>query len=166
MEGPVNQCAACGKTTTNWFETGQGVVCHECLLIGEAIERVDKERGAGGGVKFDGSKLRLDLIPAPVLTFDAAIFSMGAQKYDDDNWKGGMQYRRLLGAAYRHILQRCLGERLDHESHLPHLAHARWNLGAMLYYDLYPNVYGKFDDVSEECPEALALFTFKEDPNG
>ena len=153
----------CGKATTedDAFPLDDGTwICKECLLIQEAMAKYAAEPKAdGGGVKHDQSKLRFDLIPPALITYDAAIYTIGAAKYADDNWRRGMKYRRLFGACVRHMMQRCLGEVVDSESRLPHLAHARWNLGAMLYYDLNEGKYKGFDDLTDECAQALTLFS-------
>jgi hypothetical protein len=170
MSDRVVLCSKCGKTTTedDAFLIGNDDVvsywvCKECLVIQEAMAGLNyapehRDIPIEAGVKHDQSKLRVDLIPPELISYDAAIYTIGAGKYGDDNWKGGLSYRRVLGAIGRHLLQRCLGEKNDSESGLPHLAHARWNIGALLYYDLHDNKYKTFDDITTECSEALNLF--------
>jgi len=46
----------------------------------------------------------------------------------DHNWRKGMNWGRLYGSAFRHMLGWWGSERLDDESGLPHLAHAIANL--------------------------------------
>jgi hypothetical protein len=58
--------------------------------------------------------------------------AFGAQKYGDHNWRGGIKYTRLLGAAKRHIKAFNMGEDLDPESGLSHVAHAICCLGMLL----------------------------------
>ena len=52
------------------------------------------------------------------------VFAYGARKYAAHNYRLGMAWSRLLGAALRHLLAWGRGEDLDKESGLPHLAHA------------------------------------------
>lgn len=163
-------CSRCGKTTTDddafviQADTAAvNYICKECLILQEAMSSLNydsehRDTPIEAGVKHDQSKLRVDLIPPELISYDAAIYTMGAGKYGDENWKGGLSYRRILGAIGRHLLQRCLGEKNDSESGLPHLAHARWNVGALLYYDLHDSKYHTFDDITSECAEALKLF--------
>ncbi len=156
MSNRVVKCSKCEKTTTEddaFVLDGKSWICKECLIIQEAMSGLSQV-----GVKNDQSKLRVDLVPPQLIAYDAAIYTMGAAKYGDDNWKNGLAYRRVLGAAVRHVLQRCMGDRIDAESGLPHLAHARWNIGALIYYDLYPDKYATFDDMTEACAPALELF--------
>ena len=106
-----------------------------------------KAKKTEGGNKSDFGKCRYDLIPPCIITYDALVFTMGADKYADHNWTKGIKYSRLLAATFRHIFRRMLGERIDKESGLPHLAHARWGLGAMLFMD-YQSTYEAFDDIT------------------
>ena len=86
--------------------------------------------------KFDTGKYRFSLLPQDSLIDVAKVGTMGAQKYGDDNWKmgNGLEWRRLLDAHYRHLHAFVEGESTDSESQLPHLAHACWNLLALLHY--------------------------------
>ena len=86
------------------------------------------------GVKYDGSKLRYDLIPTKPIQDLAEVFTFGAQKYADRNWEKGLEWGRLYAAAHRHLAAFWSGQDLDEESALPHLAHAVWNLVALLEY--------------------------------
>lgn len=77
-------------------------------------------------VKHDGDKPRTDLLPPSSLMDTARVMGFGATKYGEDNYlRGdGLEPRRLVGAAMRHLLQHLMGEAVDAESGLPHLAHA------------------------------------------
>jgi hypothetical protein len=89
-----------------------------------------------GARKDDEGKLRYDLIPAIFMQTEAEVFTYGASKYGDNNWmEGGMGVDRLYAAAMRHIQAWKSGETNDPESGLPHMAHARWNLGAIMHFD-------------------------------
>jgi hypothetical protein len=89
-----------------------------------------------GGKKFDGGKLRMDLIPPVASRQRAATFSYGAEKYGPDNYKkhaldDGIQ--RHLAALYRHLTAWQAGEALDDESGLHHLAHAAANIDMIIW---------------------------------
>lgn len=75
------------------------------------------------GVKHDGDKPRMDLLPTVPLVEIAKVLTFGAKKYAAHNWRGGIEYSRLIGSAYRHLSAFNDGEDLDPESGLPHLAH-------------------------------------------
>ncbi len=77
------------------------------------------------GRKFDDEKPRWDLLPWRALGDVSAVLTYGARKYASDNWRYVEGWRwRYHSAALRHIAAWALGERLDPESRLPHLAHA------------------------------------------
>lgn len=88
----------------------------------------------GGGIKYDELKPRFDLIPPGPLTALAEVYSMGAAKYSARQWEHGMEWGRLYAAAQRHMNAFWAGQDLDEESALPHLAHAAWNLFALMEY--------------------------------
>lgn len=85
-----------------------------------------------GGTKYDGGKAPLSLIDPYAQMEEARVLLYGAEKYDAFNWRGGIAYSRLLDAALRHIHAFIDGEDADPESGLPHIAHARCNLGFLL----------------------------------
>lgn len=75
------------------------------------------------GMKFDGGKIRYELLPPEVLFHLAAIYTFGALKYKDDNWKtikDGL--KRGVGSLIRHVEAYRRGEYLDPDSGVPHLA--------------------------------------------
>lgn len=85
------------------------------------------------GKKFDIGKPPISLIPSEVIIGMAEVLDLGRQKYGELNWKNGLEYRRLLDAAYRHLLAFQSGIDLDEESGKSHLLHSMVNL-AFLYY--------------------------------
>jgi hypothetical protein len=77
------------------------------------------------GVKLDGEKNRLDLLPFLALQKTGEVLTHGAQKYSPDNWRKVDGWRwRYLGALLRHVFAWQLGQKRDPESGRPHLAHA------------------------------------------
>ena len=77
------------------------------------------------GVKYDGGKARMGIVPPFALESVAQVLTFGAQKYAVDNWKYVPDAKaRYIDAAGRHINTHCKGEFLDSDSNLPHLAHA------------------------------------------
>lgn len=86
------------------------------------------------GVKFDDGKTRYDLLPAYPLEMLALIYTFGARKYEDNNWRKGLRWGRVFAAVMRHLWAFWQGEDLDPESGLPHLAHAAWGLFTLMEY--------------------------------
>lgn len=76
------------------------------------------------GTKHDGGKPMMSLIDPLFLTHLAQVLTFGANKYEPNNWRGGITTSRLLDAALRHVNAFNAGEDTDPESGLSHMAHA------------------------------------------
>lgn len=79
---------------------------------------------AAGGIKFDSGKPPFDLLPWEALAEVAKVLDYGRSKYAAHNWRKGMAWGRVLGAAFRHLGAFVSGQDVDPETGLPHLAHA------------------------------------------
>ena len=79
------------------------------------------------GIKHDAGKERLDLIPPEALMEVGRVLEFGSRKYADNSWHG-IKHSRLIAASLRHIMKYQMGNDLDEESNLNHLAHAVTNL--------------------------------------
>lgn len=97
-------------------------------------EASQQEMASGKATKDDWGKLRFDLIPPIPLSELAAIYTMGAAKYNDDNWLKGMNWRRVRAAIERHLNAFDRGEDVDPESGLPHVMHAAWGCFTLSQY--------------------------------
>lgn len=86
--------------------------------------RVSPEADTAVGVKYDKDKTQLDLFPPEALEAIGQVLTYGANKYAAHNWRKGIDWSRLYGAALRHLNRWNAGEDIDPESGLPHLAHA------------------------------------------
>jgi len=77
-------------------------------------------------VKNDDNKTRMDLLPSKALDGIAKIFTFGAKKYNDYNYKNGegLDWSRPYAALMRHMIAWNDGEDLDQESGKSHLYHA------------------------------------------
>ena len=77
------------------------------------------------GVKHDGGKPRLSLLPWAAVLVVVEVLEYGAKKYAPDNWRHVPDARRrYFDAAMRHLTAWWSGERADAETGLSHLAHA------------------------------------------
>lgn len=96
-----------------------------------------------GATKYDSGKPRVGLVLggfANALMLVSKVGTMGSIKYSANGWKFVPDgYARYKDAFGRHWLYMEAGEEFDKESGLPHLAHAAWNLLAMLEYK-YGNI--------------------------
>lgn len=93
----------------------------------------------GDFMKFDASKLRMDLIPPSSITALAEVLTYGAKKYKPENWrKVDDVSKAYIGALMRHLNAYRDGEINDPESGLPHLAHAMTNIAFLIELDFKP----------------------------
>lgn len=90
------------------------------------------------GAKLDRGKNRLGLVLggfSDALVAVGQVGTYGANKYSDSGWKAVLHGEgRYMDAALRHMLAHLGGERRDPESGLEHMAHAAWNLLAVLQF--------------------------------
>ena len=97
------------------------------------------------GVKFDDSKVRLELIPPELLFAVGTILTSGAEKYEDRNWELGMKWSRVFGALMRHLWAWWGGKSptstnfafgtLDEETTHSHLWHAGCCIAFLITYE-------------------------------
>lgn len=76
------------------------------------------------GTKHDSGKPEMAYLPSYALEQVALVMGYGAKKYGGHNYLGGIAYLRLISAGLRHTFSYLRGIDLDHESGLPHWAHA------------------------------------------
>lgn len=103
-----------------------------CSLIEEAQikhvpvpDPVSKPADASGGVKHDSGKPSPTMLPVTALGLIVEVLSYGARKYSPANWMRVTPHPTRYGdAMLRHVFAWMRGEWYDHESGLPHLAHA------------------------------------------
>lgn len=68
----------------------------------------------------------------------AEVLTFGAVKYSRNNWRTGGSWCRVADSALRHALFGiAIGEVLDPESKLPHLAHIGCNVAFLLEFQAY-----------------------------
>lgn len=75
-------------------------------------------------VKQDADKIRLELVSAEALEELGRVLTFGAKKYAEHNWRKGLAWSRISGAALRHLTAFQRGEDRDPETGLLHVAHA------------------------------------------
>ena len=84
------------------------------------------------GRKFDDDKLRMDLIPPEAIEELAKVLTMGAKKYDDNNWQK-IEAHRYDAALMRHYIAWKKGEKTDYESGFSHLSHMLCNIAFLIW---------------------------------
>jgi hypothetical protein len=86
------------------------------------------------GLKFDQGKPRFDLLPPGPINELVKVLTHGAEKYTSEGWKTVDPFiERYYAACLRHLWSWRMGEQLDPESGLHHLAHAMCNLVFLLW---------------------------------
>lgn len=119
------QCDVCHEIFKGPLDTDPTkiVVCPKCVA-------------KSSGTKHDQGKLRFDLIPVGALEEVAKVYTFGATKYGDNNWRKGLKYSRLYAAALRHLFAWAKGESHDAETKCHHLASVIFCCLAIIQFDL------------------------------
>jgi hypothetical protein len=87
---------------------------------------------------------RMELLPFDVLMRDVApLYTAGARKYADHNWRRGYDWSLSFGAMMRHATQFWSGEETDEETEAPHLASVVFHALALLHFAY---AYPELDD--------------------
>ena len=87
------------------------------------------------GRKDDSSKLRYDLIPPEALEALALVYTIGANRYGDNNYLKGLHWSRVGGALMRHYEAWRMGEQIDGEDAQEHLASVAWCAFTLMIYE-------------------------------
>ena len=112
------------------------------------------------GPKFDGSKIRLELIPVRAKRKIAETYMFGTCKYKEESHRAGFSNKRLLGAAERHLDEIKEGFDIDEDSGCLHAAQVIFNM--IQYLENYFNNRRDFDDRWVAPEVASKMFSFKE----
>lgn len=77
------------------------------------------------------------MLPYKVINYLGDIYLYGCKKYDENNWRKGMEWGKLFAAFCRHSGQWHGGESYDKESGMHHLGHSLWQLIGLRWYEQY-----------------------------
>lgn len=99
------------------------------IISNEVVKKLDAK-------KNDDGKLRADLLPVDALREVIKILGYGANKYGDNNWKHGLEQKRIIAALLRHMFEIMDGKLVDDESQLMHSAHVACNALFLVHYQL------------------------------
>jgi hypothetical protein len=98
--------------TATWYLRADELELVEMFVTHDSGERAEY---ASGMVRdTDAGKLRYDLIDRPMLKRVAALYTRGAVKYGDNNWRLANSEEELVrfqSSAFRHFMQWINGER-------------------------------------------------------
>lgn len=133
-------------------------------LSPELQKALDNQDVSKGAAKFDGQKVRVDLVPAEFTYATAATLTYGAIKYDEWNWAKGLRKGRLIAALMRHAMRYLVREEIDQESGLPHT----WHMAACIAMLIASEARGTAIEDREEAVSAMdnmeAQFANMKDP--
>jgi hypothetical protein len=104
-------------------------------LSGQPLKKISEvEMTIEGAKHFDEGKEPLDQLPTESLMEIAKVMAMGEKKYGRNNWTKGMDWHKLIGSTLRHVMKFNMGEDIDKESGLSHLAHAACDIMFLQWY--------------------------------
>jgi len=98
------------------------------MSLNDSGKRVKHKTGAL--TKPREGKGRFDLIPPEPLFRLARIYQLGAEKYEPNNWKKGIQWSLCLDSMERHLQKWKRGDKDE-----DHLAIVAWRAFALMYYE-------------------------------
>jgi hypothetical protein len=94
---------------------------------------------AGEGLRFNGGKLRYDLIHPKALKGLVEVMTAGANKYAERNWEKGMSWTTVIASLKRHLALIESGEDYDLETGRLHADHLQCNAHFLsAYYEIFP----------------------------
>ncbi len=106
------------------------------------MKEIDCERSSVG-IQHDQDKLRWDLVPMDALEEVVRVFTVGCEKYEDENWRKGISWKRMFGSIMRHAKAWMIGEDIDEETGCHHLACVACRCLMLLWYVKHQS---QFDD--------------------
>lgn len=89
-----------------------------------------------GGLKYDGSKPDMSLIPSAAALEEAGVWTFGKAKYEAFNWHKGISFNRILAAIERHTTLLKAGIDMDYETKRHHAASIRCGCAMLIQFSL------------------------------
>lgn len=128
--------------------------------MSKEIRKTDPKTGAQKGTKLE----RHDLFASESLRRLATHFGVGAQKYDEHNWRKGYAWSWSYAALQRHLWAFWGGEDIDEETGSRHIISAMWHCMALdTFMDEHPELDDRFvkpkmvDSVIQTCLDQMML---------
>lgn len=87
------------------------------------------------GVKYDGGKVRYDLLPPELLDATAQVLGYGARVYGPRNWEHGLTWGRVFAALMRHMWAWWARRGPDPDTGYSHLWHAACCLAFLVAFE-------------------------------
>lgn len=106
---------------------------------------------ATGGEK-GSKKARFDLIPPHQLWRLAEHYGIGAEKYSDDNYRKGYDWKLSIAALERHLSLFKQGEDYDEETGSLHIIAVAWHAFTLAeFFDIHPEYDTRLKTVAQRA---------------
>lgn len=124
--------------------------------------------------RTNAGKNRLGLMSFPALWELGKVYTAGCMgKYKPRNWERGAPYSEVLDCAMRHLFKAVVGHKFDTDlkertgTDIWHWSQAIWNLLMIQHMELFPEKYGRFNDLpdySTAIPDTFKEVRDEDDP--
>jgi len=96
----------------------------------DKLKQTGKPRQFDTGAQRDNAdgKLRMSLVPHKALNDVMKRYLQGAETYNENNWKKGMNHSVLYDSTMRHLMEDFTGDESE-----DHLGAALWNIMGMIW---------------------------------
>ena len=111
-------------------------ICELTAAEARALGIKLKAGSSNEGLKYDGDKPPLHLLPPDALYAITEILDFGAKKYAPRNWEKGMDWSRLYRATLGHLFQWFMRKGADPETGKSHLWHAGCCILFLIAYEI------------------------------
>ena len=132
----MSLCDICTKNGHCTMDEDGCVTMIECKDFESVSKRIFKTADVvTDGLKHDGGKPRLDLVPPEIIEAVGAVMTHGAKKYGEASYRD-VEPKRYRAALMRHICKWLKDPHgTDADSGLPHLWHIACNVAFLLELD-------------------------------
>lgn len=113
------------QTQFEWSDIGNGAA----IVMPKSATKANSI-----GLKYDADKPSMELLDPYALEEMARVLGYGAKKYEEFNWKKGIEWGRVLGAVLRHTMAYMRGEDNDPETGINHMAHVAVNAMFLVWF--------------------------------
>jgi len=87
-------------------------------------------------LRFNEGKPRWSLVHYESIVPMIRVLEFGADKYEAENWKKGLETKEILESMQRHLTSLMDGEEYDKESGISHMGHIQCNA---MFYNYHKN---------------------------
>ncbi len=131
-----NLCVNCQRADMCLCKATDDAVVLECeKYTPKHIQGIISRDVVTDGLKHDGGKPRLDLVPPEIIEAVGAVMTHGAEKYGEASYRQ-VEPKRYRAALMRHICKWLKNPHgIDEDSGLPHLWHIACNVAFLLELD-------------------------------